>query len=503
MDTSNMKGYLNAHDILKPTDLSTRKTKIVCTIGPACANVETLVKMIDLGMNIARLNFSHGDHVMHAETVRIIREANKQRPEKAVAIMLDTKGPEIRTGLLRNHEPVQLEAGQELIISTDYTLEGDSNIISCSYPKIHKVLSPGKVILIADGTIVCEVIEILDNGVKVQVKNSCKIGEKKNMCLPGISIDLPTLTEKDEDDLENFALKYNLDFIAASFVRRASDIDEIRDVLGPRGAHIKIISKIENHEGLENFEEILRATDGVMVARGDLGMEIPAEKVFLAQKMMIQKCKIYGKPVITATQMLESMINNPRPTRAEASDVANAVLDGTDAVMLSGETANGKYPLNAVEIMAKVCVEAERCIDYSREFDKIKESIPWDLDTTEAVCAAAVRTALDLKIKLIIVITDTGNTPLQVAKFRPPMAILAVSMSQAIINQMNVVRGAIGLKVPSYEGTDNLLRYAIEVGKSRNLVTKGDTVIAMHGRSETDVNRANTMKILIVDEEEV
>jgi pyruvate kinase len=232
-------------------------------------------------------------------------------------------------------------------------------------------------------------------------------------------------------------------------------------------------------------------------------MEIPAEKVFLAQKMMIQKCKIYGKPVITATQMLESMINNPRPTRAEASDVANAVLDGTDAVMLSGETANGKYPLNAVEIMAKVCVEAERCIDYSREFDKIKESIPWDLDTTEAVCAAAVRTALDLKIKLIIVITDTGNTPLQVAKFRPPMAILAVSMSQAIINQMNVVRGAIGLKVPSYEGTDNLLRYAIEVGKSRNLVTKGDTVIAMHGRSETDVNRANTMKILIVDEEEV
>ena len=239
-----------------------------------------------------------------------------------------------------------------------------------------------------------------------------------------------------------------------------------------------------------------------MVARGDLGMEIPAEKVFLAQKMMIQKCKMYGKPVITATQMLESMINNPRPTRAEATDIANAVLDGTDAVMLSGETANGKFPLNAVEIMARICCEAERCIDYTQEFYKIRDSIPWDLSTTEAVAAAAVQTALELRAKLIIAITDTGSTPLQVAKFLPPMPILCVSMSQSTINQTTIVRGGLTLKVPSYEGTENLLKYAVEVAKARGLVVSGDTCIALHGKSETDFNKANIMKILVVDEAE-
>ncbi|CAG9314042.1 unnamed protein product [Blepharisma stoltei] len=494
------RGLLSVADVMGTSDPSSRKTKIVCTMGPACWEIDNLVKMLDLGMNIARLNFSHGDHKGHAETVRRIREACKQRPEKVCAIMLDTKGPEIRTGELEGHGTVQLNAGQELTITTDYTFLGNHDMIACSYPDLPTSVKIGGTVLIADGSIVTEVTEIGDTWVKVLVKNNAKVGEKKNMCLPGCIVNLPTITEKDEDDLENFALKYNVDFIAASFVRKPSDVETIRDILGPRGAHIKIISKIENHEGLENFEEILKATDGIMVARGDLGMEIPAEKVFLAQKMMIQKCKIYGKSVITATQMLESMINNPRPTRAEASDVGNAVLDGTDAVMLSGETANGQFNLNAIEIMAKICVEAERCIDYSQEFYKIRESIPWSLSTTEAVCCAAVRTALDLNVHLIIAVTDTGSTPLQIAKFNPPMPILCVSMSQATINQMTIVRGGLTLKVPSYEGTDNLLRYAIEVAKSRNLVKSGDTVIAIHGKSEADVNRANIMKILVVDE---
>lgn len=502
MDLRYKRKILNVNDFMEDIDVNSRKTKIVCTVGPACLTIETLVKMLDFGMNIARLNFSHGDHGTHAEAVRIIREANKLRPEKSCAIMLDTKGPEIRTGLLANHANINLEMNQDLIITTDYTFIGNSGTISCSYPSLPTSVKVGGTVLIADGNIQCTVSEIGDTWIKVVVKNSAVLGEKKNMCLPGCIVDLPTITEKDEDDLENFALKYNVDFIAASFVRKASDIETIRDVLGPRGAHIKIISKIENHEGLVNFEEIVKATDGVMVARGDLGMEIPAEKVFLAQKMMIQKCKMYGKPVITATQMLESMINNPRPTRAEATDVANAVLDGTDSVMLSGETANGKFPLNALEIMARICCEAERCIDYTQEFYRVRDSIPWALSTTEAVAAAAVQTSLELKAKLIIVVTDTGSTPLQVAKFLPPMPILCVSMSQSTINQTTIVRGGLTLKVPSYEGTENLLRYAIEISKTRGLVKTGDTVIALHGKSETDFNKANIMKILVVDEAE-
>lgn len=486
--------------ILDKSDLTTRKTKIVCTLGPSSNTVERLVEMLDLGMNVARLNFSHGNHQTHGEMITKIREANKRRPEKACAILLDTKGPEIRTGLLRGHQAVQLTLGQEVFITTDYSVEGDGSTIACSYEKLPTSVKPGSIILMADGTISCEVVECLENGVKVRMRNSAKLGEKKNMNLPGIIVDLPTVTEQDEDDLENFALRYNVDFIAASFVRKASDVENIRDILGPRGAHIKIISKIENQEGLENFDDILKATDGVMVARGDLGMEIPPEKVFLAQKMMIQKCKLYGKPVVTATQMLESMINNPRPTRAETTDVANAVLDGTDAVMLSGETAGGNYPLESVDIMARICVEAERCIDYPREYEKIHSMTPYKIDTSEGLCSAAVRAALDLNVKLIIVITDTGVTAQKVAKFRPPMPILAVSMSQPTINQMNIIRGVITLKVPSYEGTDNLLMYAIGVAKDRRLVKSGDPVIAIHGNSETEVNRANILKILAVDE---
>jgi pyruvate kinase len=385
------------------------------------------------------------------------------------------------------------------VISTDYTLEGTSSTIACSYANLPKSVKVGSTILIADGTISTQVTEILSNGVKVRVANSAKLGEKKNMCLPGCVIDLPTTTDKDRDDLENFALVQNVDFIAASFVRRASDVEEIRDILGPRGAHIKIISKIENHEGLENFEDILRVTDGVMVARGDLGMEIPPEKVFLAQKYMINQSKAHGKYVVTATQMLESMISNPRPTRAEASDVANAVLDGTDAVMLSGETAGGSFPLNAVEIMAKICVEAENCIDYPLEYERILASVPYEVETSEAVCSSAVHAALTGNFKLMVVITDTGVTAQQVAKYRPPMPILAVSMSQSTINQMNVVRGCITLKAASYEGTDTLLQTAVNYAKTNKLVTSGDKIVAIHGHSEVDVNRANMMKILVVD----
>jgi pyruvate kinase len=263
-------------------------------------------------------------------------------------------GPEIRTGLLKDHKAIALTEGQDLIISTDYALEGDVTRIACSYKALPRSVSVGSTILIADGTVVCTVKGLGEDHVVVRVDNSATIGEKKNMNLPGVVVDLPTITEKDRDDLVNFGIRYGVDMIAASFVRKGSDIDVIREVLGPMGRFIKIIAKIENQEGLHNYDEILGKADGIMVARGDLGMEIAIEKVFLAQKMMVRKANLAGKPVITATQMLESMITNARPTRAECSDVANAVLDGSDCVMLSGETANGAHPIAAVNFMARV-----------------------------------------------------------------------------------------------------------------------------------------------------
>ena len=300
----------------------------------------------------------------HGEMVATLRSALKTRPDKQCAIMLDTKGPEIRTGMLRDGEPVHFEDGQEIDILTDYKLEGDNTRLTCSYKSLPTTVKPGDTILIADGALTCEVKECLEDSIKVICKNGAKIGERKNMNLPGCTVDLPTLTEADEKDLVDFGLKQGIDIVAASFIRKASDIEYIRDVLGPKGAHIKIIAKIENQEGLKNYDEILEAADGIMVARGDLGMEIAPEKIFLAQKWLINKANLKAKPVITATQMLESMIERPRPTRAEATDVANAVLDGSDCVMLSGETAGGQYPVAAVQMMAKISAEAEKTINY-------------------------------------------------------------------------------------------------------------------------------------------
>ena len=319
------------------------------------------------------------------------------------AISRSSAGPEIRTGLLKGGKAISLVAGQDLLISTDYTLEGDSTRISCSYASLPRSVTVGSSILIADGSVVAEVKELRSDGVVVKVLNAATIGEKKNMNLPGVIVDLPTITEKDRDDLVNFGCKYGVDMIAASFVRKASDIDVIRSVLGAAGRHIKIIAKIENQEGLANYDEILRAADGIMVARGDLGMEIPIEKVFMAQKMMIRKANLVGKPVITATQMLESMITNARPTRAECSDVANAVLDGSDAVMLSGETANGQNPVAALQFMARTCVEAEGITNYGQLFAALRESTLAEIGPMtipEAVASSTVKTQIDMGAKV-------------------------------------------------------------------------------------------------------
>ena len=348
----------------------------------------------------------------------------------------------------------------------------------------------------ADGTVVCNVLECHDDHVKVRVKNNSTIGEKKNMNLPGCIVDLPTITEQDEDDIVEFGIKKGVDIIAASFVRKAEDIETIRDVLGPRGSHIKIVAKIENQEGLHNYNEILAEADGIMVARGDLGMEIPPEKVFLAQKWMIDKANIMGKPVITATQMLESMINNPRPTRAEASDVANAVLDGSDWVMLSGETAGGSYPIESVQIMAKIACEAELMFDYERLYNDIRAYSPSPALTAESIAAACASAALSLNIDIIIVLTDTGRIARLVAKYRPKQTILVCSVSAHVVRQMNLSRGARGFKVPSFQGTDSLLQVVMKAAKDMGLWESGHKAITIHGTKEEGPDESNVMEIL-------
>ena len=324
------------------------------------------------------------------------------------------------------------------------------------------------------------------------------------MNLPGCVVDLPVIGEKDTDDLVNFAIPHGCHFIAASFVQSAADVRLIRDILGPRGRHIKIISKIENQAGLRNFDAILAETDAVMVARGDLGMEIPPEKVFLAQKMMIGKCNLAGKPVITATQMLESMIKNPRPTRAEASDVANAVLDGTDCVMLSGETANGEFPLQSVHIMRRICEEAEAVIDYNSLFHRIRigsttgRGASGYFDVPESVCSSAVKAAMDVNAKLIVALTETGHTARLIAKYRPQQLILALSASESSTKHLQIVRGVIALQVPSFQGTDHVIRSAMDRAKSMGLIVTGDKIVAVHGVQEELSGHSNLMKVLDV-----
>lgn len=481
--------------IYEERNVKLRRTKIICTLGPSSKKVEDIVTLLDGGMNVARLNFSHGDHKYHRETVQNIREALKLRPKLNCAIMLDTKGPEIRTGILENKNGVQLKKDQTLELTTDYTFLGNEKKIAISYPQIVKV-KVGQKILMADGNLSGVVTEIKETGVVLKLDNDYLIGNQKNVCLPKVCVELPTLSEKDEDDLVNFGLKEGIDFIAASFVRKAEDIENIRDVLGPKGNHIKIIAKIENHEGMDNYEAILEAADGIMIARGDLGMEINVEKLFIAQKYMIDKANLAGKPIVTATQMLESMIKNPRPTRAEASDVANAVLDGTDCVMLSGETANGDFPRNAVEIMAKCCVEAESCVNYSKVFDLINHFTQKPLCTAESICVAAVAAASDVCAGLIVVITENGHIARLIAKYKPKQPILALCMSSSVIRQLNVTRGVFTLKIPTYLGTDNLINNAINYAMENEYIKKGDKIVCITGQNENTPENVSMLKVM-------
>lgn len=489
--------------ILQQDDTATRKTKVVCTLGPACWSVEKLTELIDAGMNVARLNFSHGNHEAHGKTLSNLRAALASRPGKHVAVMLDTKGPEIRTGMLKNGDKVTFKKGVEFELTTDYEHLGDETKLACSYRELPETVEQGSTILCADGSLVLTVVECKKESVIVRAENNATLGERKNMNLPGCIVQLPTLTEKDEKDLREFAVPQGVDMIAASFVRRGSDIETIRSVLGPRGKAIKIIAKIENQEGLKNYDEILQKTDGIMVARGDLGMEIPPEKVFMAQKMMIRKCNIIGKPVITATQMLESMIKNPRPTRAECTDVANAVLDGTDCVMLSGETANGEFPVQAVKMMCRICIQAEGAIEYDKLYQALRNSVletMGEMSTQEAIASSAVKTANDMGAKMLVVLTETGNTARLIAKYRPGQPILVLTALAETARQCEgLLKGASAKVMGSMIGTDSILYRATEIGKKNGWIEKGDAVVAIHGMQEARAGSTNMLKVLVVE----
>ena len=385
-------------------------------------------------------------------------------------------------------DKVKYSKGDIIEVGTDYSKLCTPTYLACSYKSLPNSVSVGSKILVADGALMLKVVEIKDESVLAEVQNTASFGNTKNMNLPGAVVDLPTLTEKDIGDLQNFAVPHGFDFIAASFVRKASDLDFIRSILGEKGQHIKIISKIENQEGMENFDAILEKTDGIMVARGDLGMEIPIQKVFLAQKMMIRKCNIAGKPVVTATQMLESMITNPRPTRAECADVAHAILDGSDAVMLSGESANGEFPVEAVTMMSDTCIEAESLIDYDAQFDFIRHKTieTSAISKTESIASSAVKTARELGCALIIVLTESGNTARLVAKYFPTVPVISLTDNPSIARQMSGYMKSVYAEVAhSLTNFDEVLSVTLTNAKSKGLCKVGDNVVIIKGSTDS------------------
>ncbi|WP_026690644.1 pyruvate kinase [Alteribacter aurantiacus] len=472
-----------------------RKTKIVCTIGPASESIEKLSSLIEAGMNVSRLNFSHGDYEEHGARIQNIRSA-AEKAGKKVAILLDTKGPEIRTQTLEGGQ-AQLERGSEVIVSMTEVV-GNASKISITYPGLIDDVHEGSILLLDDGLIELRVKSIGDGELVTEVVNSGLLKNKKGVNVPGVSVNLPGITEKDANDIV-FGIEQDVDFIAASFVRRASDVLEIRELLEKHNAsHIQIIPKIENQEGVDNIDEILEVSDGLMVARGDLGVEIPAEDVPLVQKELIKKCNRLGKPVITATQMLDSMQRNPRPTRAEASDVANAIFDGTDAIMLSGETAAGTYPVESVQTMNNIAKKAETALKYEDILRRrSKES---EHTITDSISQSVAHTALNLQSSAILTATESGHTARMVSKYRPQSPIVAITHSERVCRSLCLVWGVHPQLGPKATTTDEMLSSAVEESLKTGLVNHGDLVIISAGVPVGERGTTNIMKVHVVGE---
>lgn len=466
------------------------KTKIICTLGPASESKEVISKLISAGMNIARLNFSHGTHEEHMKRIINLREAAREM-DANIALMLDTKGPEIRLGTFAGGKAV-LKEGQEFILSLE-PIQGNQNRAFVTYAGLNKLVEKGDRILLDDGLIELEVRESREREVSCKIVNGGEIGDKKGVNVPNKSLPLPAITQRDVEDLM-FGINMGIDFVAASFVRRASDVIGIKKLLEENGAgDVHIIAKVENREGVDNIDEIIRTADGVMVARGDMGVEIPVEEVPLIQKCIINKCNEVGKPVVTATQMLDSMMRNPRPTRAETTDVANAIFDGTDAIMLSGETAAGRYPVESVRMMAKIARKAEG----SMRLNMVKEpSIPSTI--TDAISHATCSIASDLGVRAVITSTKSGYTARAVAKFRPEVPIIAVTPSRKVTRTLQIVRGVWPLQVKDTRSTDEMFKEAVEGALKSNLVQNGDTVVITAGLPVNVAGTTNLIRVCIV-----
>ncbi|MBQ4066131.1 MAG: pyruvate kinase [Clostridia bacterium] len=473
-----------------------RRTKIVCTIGPASNNEETMAKMLEAGLNVARLNFSHGTHEEHKKTIEMFRKV-RDKMEASAAVMLDTKGPEIRIRLFENGS-VMLKEGDTFILTTE-ELTGNEERVSISYKDLPSQLHEGVRILLDDGKLSMIVKETNEKEIVCTVENGGELKNRKSINIPNFPLDMPYLSDADKADLL-FGIENDVDFIAASFVRSRADVVALRKFLDYNGGHdIKIIAKIENMQGVADFDNILAAADGIMVARGDMGVEIDFEKLPGLQKRFIRQCYQAGKIVITATQMLESMISSRTPTRAEISDVANAVFDGTSAIMLSGETAMGIDPPNVVKVMSKIARQAENDAISLEAYAKYRYEVD-HADTTNAICDAACTTARDLKAEAIIAVTKSGYTARLVSKFRPSQLIIATTPEEKVFHQLSMSWGVVPVLALEQGDAEKLFRHAIDCAKQIDAVKPGDTVVITGGIPLSVNGTTNTLKVETVDQ---
>lgn len=470
-----------------------RKTKIVCTLGPATNDVEIMKQLIHNGMDAARINFSHGTYETHAETIAKLKQAREEL-NAPIPLILDTKGPEIRVKTFKE-DKVRLEEDATFTLTTR-EVEGDVNIVSVTYADLPKDVHRGSRILIDDGLIELKVEDITETDVVCKVVNGGVVKSRKGVNLPGVEVNLPSLMEKDIEDLK-FGVENGFDIVAASFIRSAEDVLKIRRVLEENGGgQMHIISKIENQQGVENIDKILEASDGIMVARGDLGVEIPPEEVPLVQKILIAKANRIGKPVITATQMLESMVHSPRPTRAEANDVANAIFDGSDAIMLSGETAAGAYPLEAVATMARIALKAESAVDYAAKLANTTE--PARVNITNAISMAACATAAELKTAAITTVTKSGFTARMISRYRPACPLIASTSDETVWRQMNLIWGCKPMLYTGELPRGGVFDTALEIAVKSGLLRNGDTVVSALGMPLGFSGATNTLRVDIV-----